>query len=327
MSPTFLGRAVAILAVACLTFVGQPAVAASGAKHVGDVRAKAMKVRIDKPNGNRGWAEVSKQTRVVLKSRDGERTRGDLNDLARGAKVLRKRGTNGELRRVVLAASPTGNADCSFDSSSDDGDDVSNDESFDCSSDYDDGVVDTSEDCSYDASSDGPASDWSMDTSWDCSFSESDDRADSDIDWDCSYSASAGGYEDADGGDVDADLDFDCSWSGAGTGSALWDCRFLPGVLGFKCVSPQLGQEFTYTIDTESMQFVGGMDFSKDLITKKPGDRGLSCSGSEVDGYDCDYDGGSESGNCGVDWSFDESRGTEDGDVSGSLSYDCSWDA
>ena len=323
-------RVVAVVAALCLGWTGSPAVAGSGADRVGDFRAKAMKVRVDKASGADRWRAVTEDTRVLLRDKKGSKTRVDVDELVRGAKVLKSRVAEGEVTTIVLQEKgSTGSADCSFDSSDDDGDNVTDDDSFDCSNDYDDGTVDTDSDCSYDSSRDGGAGDWSMDASWDCSFSESDDRYEDEggLDWDCSYSASAGGYSTVDGGDADADLDFECSWSGASTDSALWDCRFLPGVLGFQCVSTQLNQEFTYTIDIEDMAIEGGMDFQRDVVDEETTGEGVGCSGSAADGYDCSVDGEAGAGDCTVDWSFDRSRGVEDGDVSGDLSYSCSWDA
>ncbi|MFC6287843.1 hypothetical protein ACFP3Q_09780 [Nocardioides sp. GCM10027113] len=324
-----LGRIVASVAVLCLLVAGQPAVAGGGKPdRVGDVRERAMKVRVDKAGGKSRWVEVTKRTRVILKNtRTGERTRQDVNELARGAKVLGKRVVDGRLARVVLKEMPTGNADCSFDSSEEDGDDVTEDTSFDCSLDYDDGDTATDTDCSYDSSADGPANDWSMDTSWDCSYSE-DSEGDADgLDWDCSYSASAGGSEEAGGGDVDADFDFDCSWSGAGTDAPLWDCTFLKGVMGFRCVSAELDQQFEYVLDSETMRFDGGFDFQSDLVDEDTDDNGAGCAGNAADGYECSFDGEAGQGDCGLDWDFDSSRGSREGDVSGSMSYSCSWDS
>lgn len=325
-----LMRAVAALAALCLVLLGSPAMSAGkGADRVGDVRAGAMKVRIDGANGVDKWRAVTRSTKVFLRDKAGNRTRADLNELARGAKVVGKRVRAGKVVAITLAEKgTTGSADCSFDTSDDDGDSVTDDDSFDCSNDYNDGTVETDSDCSYDSSRDGGAGDWSMDASWDCSYSETDDRDEDEggLDWDCSYSASAGGYSDAEGGDTDADLDFDCSWSGASTDSALWDCKFIPSVLGFECTSAQLQQTFGYTIDTEDMAIDGGMDFQKDIVDDADGADGVGCSGSAADGYDCSVDGEAGTGDCTVDWSFDRSRGTRDGDVSGSLSYSCSWE-
>lgn len=324
-------RWVAVLAVLCLAVLSgsTAATAATAPDRVGDLRAKAMKVRIDTGSATR-WKEIKPDTKVFLRDASGNRRAGDLDDLTRGARVVKKNLDNGVLRSITLQErGATGAADCSFDSDEDDGDEVSTDDSFDCSNDYDDGTVDTDSDCSYDSSRDGPDNDWSMDASWDCSYSETDDRDDDGgLDWDCSYSASAGGYSDVDGGDTDADLDFDCSWSGAGTDVALWDCRFLPGVLGFRCVSAELGQELAYTIDVETMEFVGGMDFQTDRFDDDTAEGdGVGCTGSAADGYDCSVDGEAGPGDCAVGWSFDKSAGTREGDVSGSLSYSCSWDA
>lgn len=330
MTAVPLTRIVAVGAALCMAFGGATAATASEASdRVGDFRPKAAKVRIDKAPGQVRWAEVTADTRVIVVDKAGNRTRTDVDDLVRGARVVGKRVVEGKLSRITLQErAATGAVDCSFDSSTDD-DSVSEDDSFECSHDYDDGVVDTDTDCSYDSSRDGEANDWSMDASWDCSFSEDSDRDDDGaLDWDCSYSASAGGYQDADGGDADADLDFDCSWSGASTDSALWDCKFLPGVLGFRCVSAQLSQEFTYTINIDEMAIEGGMDFQRDVVAEETtGDDGVGCSGSAADGYDCSVDGEVGTGDCTVDWSFDRSRATREGDVSGSLSYSCSWDA
>lgn len=326
-----LVRVVAVSAALCLAWMGNPALAAgSGGDRVGDFRASEMKVRIDKATGADRWRAVNDETRVLLQDKAGNRTPVDLDELVRGARVVRSRVVEGEVRRITLQEkASTGSADCSFDSSDDDGDDVSDDESFDCSNDYDDGTVDTDSDCSFDSSREGPTNDWSMDASWDCSFSEDSATDDGEgLDWDCSYSASASGYQDVDGGDADADLDFDCSWSGASTDSALWDCTFMPRVLGFTCVSVQLGQEFEYVIDTADMAIEGGMDFQQDVLADQAtGPDGVGCEGSAADGYDCSLDGEVGEGDCSVDWSFDRSRGVEDGDVSGDLSYSCSWDA
>lgn len=325
-------RVVAVLIALSLALLGSTATAAGGkADRVGDFRPKAMKVRIDKADGADRWRQVTASTRVFVVDKAGDRTRADVDELVRGARIVGSRVRAGEVRAITLRElAATGSTDCSFDSSDDDGDSVTDDESFDCSLDYDDGTVDTDTDCSYDSSRDGGVGDWSMDASWDCSYSETDDRDEDEggLDWDCSYSASAGGSQDAWGGDADADLDFDCSWNGASTDSVLWDCRFQPGVLGFTCVSKQLNQEFGYTIDVEDMAIDGGMDFQRDVVGEETsGADGVGCSGSAADGYDCSVDGEAGTGDCTVDWSFDRSRATRDGDVSGSLSYSCSRDA
>lgn len=323
-------RLVVMLTAIGVALAGSPASAGAGPDRVGGFRAKTMTVRLDKTAGADRWRQVTKATDVYLRNKAGNRRRADVNELTRGARVVASRVVDGKVRSVTLQEKPaTGSADCSFDSADDDGDKVTDDDSFDCSNDYDDGTVDTDSDCSYDSSRDGTANDWSMDASWDCSFSEINDRDEDEggLDWDCSYSASAGGYKDVDGGDTDADLDFDCSWSGAATTSALWDCAFLPGVMGFKCVSTQLNQDFAYTIDLEDMAIEGGMDFQRDVAAGSSGEDGVVCSGTAADGYDCSVDGESGTGDCMVDWSFDKSAATRAGDVSGSLSYSCSWDA
>lgn len=322
-------RLVAMLAVLCLVAWGAPVASAASADRIGDVRVGAEKVRIDGKNGKDRYRAVTPRTKVYLVNRAGERRAADVNQLARGAKILGKRVDGRELVAVTLAATATGNSDCSFDTSDEDGDDVSADDSFDCSSDYDDDTLDTDTDCSYDSSSDGPSNDWSMDASWDCSYSETDDSDEEDggLDWDCSFSASAGGSSDADGGDSDADLDFDCSWNGAETDSALWDCSFVKGAMGFECVSEQLDQSFGYLIDTADLSMVGGMDFQDDLVEDGEDGEGVNCDGTPSDGYDCSVDGEAGSGDCSADWDFDRSRGSREGDVSGSMSYSCSWDA
>ncbi len=322
-------RAVAVFAALCLTLTTSPATAAgSRPDRVGDFKQKVLKVRIDKAGGADRWRTVTPRTKVFLVDKAGNRRRADVDELVRGARVIGKRIVDGRVRSIALRERPaTGSADCSFDSTEDDDDKVTEGDSFSCSNDYDDGTVDTDSDCSYDSSTDGVANDWSMDTSWDCSYSEYADGDADGLDWDCSFSASADRYSDVDGGDADADLDFDCSWSGAGTDSALWQCRFMPGVLGFKCVSRQLQQEFEYTIDPTDMAFEGGFDYQRDVIDEDTNvDDGVGCSGNAADGYDCSVDGEYGAGDCFVDWSFDRSRAAEDGDVSGSLSYSCSWD-
>lgn len=327
-----LMRVVAVFAALSLVLVGGPAVsAAKKPDRIGEVRASAMKVRVDGANGVDKWRSVTKKTRVFLVDRAGNRTRTDLNALARGAKVVKKRIDNGRVAALTLAEiGATGSPDCSFDTGDDDSDDVTDDDSFECSSDYDDGTVNTESDCSYDSSADGPSEDWSVDASWDCSYSETDDRDDDEdgLEWDCSFSASAGGGSDADGGEAEADLDFDCSWEGAGTDSALWDCTFVRGAMGFECTSAQLQQNFGYTIDAADMAIDGGFDFQTDLIAEETDDADtVGCSGSAADGYDCSVDGEAGAGDCKVDWDFDRSRETSEGDVSGSMSYSCSWDA
>lgn len=323
-----LMRAVAVFAALCLLLVGGPAVSAGKTPdRVGDVRAGAMKVRIDGANGVDRYRAFTKKTKVFLVDRAGNRTRADLNELGRGAKVVGKRVVDGKIVSIALAEKgPTGSSDCSFDSSDDDGDAVTDDDSFECSNDYDDGTVDTDSDCSYDSSSDGPASDHSLDMSWDCSYSETDDRDEDEggLDWDCSFSASADTSSDADGSDTSADLDFDCSWNGASTDSALWNCRFIPGSLGFECNSAQLQQTFGYTIDTDDLALDGGLDFQTDIVDENTGDDGVGCSGTAADGHDCSVDGEAGTGDCTVDWDFDRSGATREGDVSGSLSYSCS---
>ena len=328
-----LVKAVAVLAALCLLLLGGPSAVAGGKKadRVGAISAETMKIRIDAAKGRDKWRSVTPKSRVFVRTKAGERVRTDLNALARGAVVKATKIRSGKVKAITLAAKgATGATDCSFDSSEDDGDSVEDGDSFDCSHDYDDGTLDTDSDCSYDSSADGPSNDWSMDVSWDCSYSETDDTDEDEggLDWDCSFSASAGGSSDVDGGDADADLDFDCSWSGADSDSALWDCRFIPGVLGFECTSAQLDQTFGYTIDTADMAIEGGMDFQTDLVDDDSGDDdGVRCSGSAADGYDCSVDGESGNGDCGADWDFDRSRGSREGDVSGSLSYSCSWDS
>lgn len=327
---TVTKRVIGVFVGLCLAFAGAPSAAmAAYGDRVGGFRPKAMEVRIDKAGGKDRWRDVTSATRVFLVDKAGVRSRVDVDELVRGARIVGSKVKGGDVRSItVREKAATGAADCSFDSSEDDGDHVSDDDSFDCSNDYNDGRVDTDSDCSYDSSRDGGAGDWSLDASWDCSYSESSDGDDDGLDWDCSYDASAGGYQDADGGDVDADLSFDCSWSGASTDSALWSCKFLPGVLGFRCVSTQLNQEFEYTINLDNMAIDGGMDFQRDVVAdEESGEDGVDCTGSAADGYDCSIDGESEAGDCEASWSFDKSGAVREGDISGDVSYSCSWES
>lgn len=281
-------------------------------------------VRLDRADGKSVRAEVANDVRVRMVDSDGDVSRGDINELVRGAKVLGWKKEDGEIVKIRLRERATGSSDCSFDT----GDGTTDDNSFDCSNDYDDGNVDTDSDCSFDESGDGPANDRSEDVSWDCSYDKSIDG--DDISWDCSFSASSSRYADAWGGDVDADLDFDCSWGGDGVaaGTKLWECKFKPGVLGFRCASPQLNQEFEYEFDPATAELEGGLDFRNDYVdTDEPSDGDVGCSGSAADGYDCSFDYEQEAGDCSADWDYDASREGTDGDVSGSLSYSCSWDA
>lgn len=321
-------RLAAMLVALVLVALGSAAPAsAAGNGRVGDFKFKAMEVRLDNAAGKQAWRQVTKRTKVFLVDGKGNRRAADVNELTRGARIVGKKVKDGKLRSVTLREKgATGSADCSFDSDSDDGDKVTSDDSFDCSNDYDDGDTDSDSDCSYDSSKDGPNNDWSMDASWDCSYSESTDGDKDVLDWDCSYSASAGGYYDVDGGDVDADLDFDCSWSGAASDTALWDCKFLPGQFGFRCVSAELKQEFEYVVDTANMQIVGGMDFQKDVVDEDTDEGESGCTGDATAGYDCSFDGEAGDGECDTDWSFDTSGEGREGDVSGSMSYSCSWD-
>lgn len=328
-----LVKAVAVLAALCLVLLGGSASVAAGKKadRVGAVSAADMQIRIDAAKGRDKWRAVTPRTRVFVRTKAGERVRADLNALARGAAVKAAKLRRGEVKAITLAAKgATGATDCSFDSSDDDGDSVEDGDSFDCSHDYDDGTVDTESDCSYDSSADGPANDFSMDVSWDCSYSETDETEESDedgLDWDCSFDASAGGESDEEGSEVEAELEFECSWSGADdTDAALWDCHFVPDALGFECTSNQLEQSFGYTIDTADMAFVGGMDFQSDLVEDGDGDDAAQCSDSSTGGYDCSIEGESSSGDCEVEWEFDRSRGSREGEVAGSLSYACASD-
>lgn len=324
-----LVKAVAVLAALCLVLLGGSASVAAGKKvdRVGGVSAEAMQIRIDAAKGRDKWRSVTPKTRVFVRTKAGERVRTDLNALARGAVVKATKIRSGKVKAITLAAKgATGATDCSFDSSEDDGDSVEDGDSFDCSHDYDDGTLDTDSDCSYDSSADGPANDFSMDVSWDCSYSETDDTDEDEggLDWDCSFSASAGGESDEEGSETEADLDFDCSWSGGAADSALWDCDFVPGALGFECASVQLEQNFGYTIDTVDMAFEGGMDFQSDLVEDGDSDDDVTCSDSPMGGYDCSIEGESSSGDCEVEWELERSGESREGDVSGSLSYACS---
>jgi hypothetical protein len=323
-------RVVAGVATLCLMLLGIPA-AAAGSKpdRVGGFDADKMVVRIDKAGGKDRWVKVNDRTRVVLVDQAGKRVRGDLDDLVRGARVVGSKIAGGKARAVSLKeVGSTGATDCSFDSSDDDGDAVGDDDSFDCSHDYDDGEVDTDSDCSYDSSLDGPANDWSMDTSWDCSYSESTDDDRDSLEWGCGYEAAAGGEEESGEGEVEAELEFECEWSGASTDSVLWDCKFQRGVLGFTCVSAQLGQEFGYTIDLADARFDGGMDFNEDVVTdEESAPHGVGCEGSAAEGYECEVEGEVGAGDCEVEWAFDRGKASKEGEVSGELSYSCSWES
>lgn len=321
-------RFAAVLVALMLVALGSAAPASAASKgRVGDFKAKAMEVRLDSGSGDKAWRKVTNSTKVFLVDAKGNRHAADANELTRGARIVGKKVEAGKVRSITLQErGATGSADCSFDSDDEDGDDVTTDDSFDCSNDYDDGDTDTDSDCSYDSSKDGPDNDWSMDASWDCSYSESTDGDEDGLDWDCSYSASAGGYFDVDGGDVDADLDFDCSWSGAVSDAALWDCKFLPGQFGFRCVSSELNQEFEYVVDTANMQIVGGMDFQQDVVNEDTDEGESGCTGDATSGYDCSFDGEAGIGDCDSDWSFDSSGEGREGDLSGDMSYSCSWD-
>jgi hypothetical protein len=323
-------RVVAGVVTLCLMLLGMPAAAAgSQLDRVGGFDADKMVVRIDKAGGTDRWVKVNARTRVVLVDKAGQRVRGDADDLVRGARVLGSKIVGGKARAVSLKElGSTGGTDCSFDSSDDDGDEVGEGDSFDCSHDYDDGEVETDSDCTYDSSLDGPAKDWSMDTSWDCSYSESVDDDRDDLEWSCGYEASAGGEEESGAGEVEAELEFECEWSGASTDSVLWDCKFQRGVLGFACVSAQLGQEFGYTIDLADARFEGGMDFNDDVVSDEgPAPDGVDCEGSAAAGYECEVEGEIGAGDCEVEWSFDRARASEEGEVSGELSYSCSWES
>ena len=319
-------RSFAVL-MAALMLTTLPALSASAAPRarLGKFSPATDVVRLDRGDGTRVKAEVADDVRVRLVDRNGNITRSDVNELVRGAKIMGWRKAGGEIVGILLQERNTGSSDCSFDT----GDGTTDDNSFDCSSDYDDGTVDTVTDCSFDESADGPANDRSEDVSWDCSYDKSIDE-DNEISWDCSFSASSSRYADAYGGSVDADLDFNCSWDGEGVaaGTALWECRFKPGVLGFRCHSEQLKQEFEYEFDTATAELEGGLDFRNDYVdTDEDQDGNVGCSGSAADGYDCSFSHDGDSGDCGADWDYDRSRDGKSGDVSGSLSYSCSWDA
>jgi hypothetical protein len=324
-------RVVAMTAALCLVLLGSPGVAsAAQSDRIGEVKAGAMKVRIDGAGGADRWVKVDKRTKVLLVAKGGKRSKGDLNDLVRGAHVVGKSVAGGRAKQVTLRElGSTGGTDCSFDSSEGDGDHVGDDDSFECSTGYDDGEVETESDCVYESELDGPANDWSMDTGWECSYGEDTDGDSDALEWECAYGASAGGEEEAGEGAIEAELEFECGWSGAATDSALWDCRFRPGVLGFTCVSAQLGQEFGYTIDLETARFDGGMDFSEDVVNDgaSGGPRMVDCEGSAAGGYQCEVEGEIGAGNCEIEWEYERSRATADGDVSGELAYSCEWES
>src|SRR5215210_4185219 len=116
-------RLLAILASVCMAGMmsAAPVAAAGTPDHVGGFRAKVMKVRLD-TDGARAWRSVDADTRVWLLDRSGARSRVDIDELVRGARVLSARQRDGSLAGIALRERNTGNADCSFDSSEDDGD-------------------------------------------------------------------------------------------------------------------------------------------------------------------------------------------------------------
>src|SRR5215210_5651298 len=115
-------RLLAILASVCMAGMmsAAPVAAAATPDHVGGFRAKVMKVRLD-TDGARSWRSIDADTRVWLVDRSGTRSRVDVDELVRGARVVSARQRGESLRGVTLRARSTGNADCSFDSSDDDG--------------------------------------------------------------------------------------------------------------------------------------------------------------------------------------------------------------
>lgn len=288
---------------------------------------------------NKGGKAVKKKlagkVKVVLKSKSGEKSRKDINELVAGAKVLRlaDRNDDGKIDKVVLRELPSGGSDCSFDGSeeSEDPSEVSVDESWDCDLDYDGINLDISESCSFDrsedSSSDPSGGDSSRDMSWDCSYDESDDE--NDFSWDCDYDASESASWEPEGGDSDGDTSFSCSWdSSVPLTEPLFDCAITQSPLGWHCTSAALDQSFGVTLDSAPVGFDPFLDFNEDYVDLDEEDASASCSNDDAGSYSCSFDSGDEFGDCSVDFSFDVSNEPDGtgGDVSGDMSYSCSYE-
>ncbi len=121
--------------------------------------------------------KMVKKPRVKLVDKEGNVTRGDVNELAAGARVLkmkRKPANPDKVRTVVLREKSSGSSDCSFDALQ--YDDLQGEDSFDwdCSTEVELEGESISKSCSFDASMDFEAAegeiDGSMDVSGDCSY-------------------------------------------------------------------------------------------------------------------------------------------------------------
>lgn len=338
---------VAVLAV-------MPPVAAKPVGQVEDLKVGKGRLFITKSNGKTVGKTLADNVKIRLKGADGT-SKGDLNDLARGARILNLKDTDddNEIEVVVLKELPSGSTDCSFDTDEDaDEDGESFDESWDCSLGFEDDESDEDFDCAFDSSRDFSEGDGSMDLSWDCSYDYGDDTYE--LSWDCSMDASESyssdaeeadaadpaepGDEDpadpADPGDetdpsvieVEGDVSFDCAWdSSEPLAGPLWVCSLDAATLSFECLSEELGASFGYAFDLSQIAGQSDLSFQPDNVEE--GDEGdeddLACSGDDESGYDCAFDGAMSSGACEVDWSTDHYTDANGGDTSGDLSYYC----
>lgn len=317
---------VAVMAIGILT---SPGAFAGGRGRVDGYNAGKGVLRVVKADGSVKRVETSARPKVVLKDASGETELANENELADGAKVLglRDPDDDGEIEKIVIKELASGSSDCSFDSSEDiDDDGSSSDESFDCSLNYDGDNESESKDCSFSKSGDQELGEASKSLSWDCSYDYSDDENDSS--WDCSFDASEDRSADESGGGADGDFSFDCSWDSSLPYEApLWDCSFDTTALAFTCVSSALGADFGYAFDLTDVQFDAEVDFSEDYVEEEEEDAGtLGCT-STATGAECSFDGGGESGNCSVDFSFSKEGEADGGSVGGDASYSCSWEA
>lgn len=321
-----------LAAMVAIGLVSAPAMAGSP-RQVDDYREGKNKLIMVKGD-NVKRKVLANNVRVVLKARNGQKTRANVNELVPGARILRLVNTDGDraIEKVILRERSSGSSDCSFDVSTDE-DGASHDESWDCSLSLDGVNEDLSKSCSFDSSEDSSGTmqsgDSSRDVSWDCSYDE-DGKWKRDFSWNASFDASESASWGRAGGDSDGDTSFDASWdSRVALDKPLFTCRIVKNPLGWTCASAVLDQEIGVTLDAAPVGFDAYLDFSEDYVGNGNGsDTDSSCTKDGPGSFSCSFDTGDEAGDCSVDVSFDSSVDPDrkGGDVSGDMSYSCSYD-
>lgn len=332
-------RVLVVLAVAALLGpLSGPAAEAGTNSHrkVHRYQEGRQRLKITKANGEQVKKKLDAEVKVKLVKRNGKKRQGDLNDLSRGARVLKMRDRDGDadVDVVKLRQKKTQSSDCSFDGSDEDSKVASSrDLSLDCSLRYATDRIEEDRDCSYDQDaseeSEGDEIDRDKSVSWDCSYErEGPGNA---ISWDCSFDASESLSSGPEGGDSDGDASFDCSWESEDPLDAhLWACEFSPHLGGFTCESERLGQSFGYAFEADLTGFGAFVAFSEDVVEDDE-DEGedVTCSGGGGS-FECDFEpdteeGITDAGVCEGDLSFDEEQEDDGGDLSGDLSFSCAW--